>query len=617
MLPTGPLRADQVASTEQPPLRLLAFDGGGVRGISSLYILQAIMAKVSKDPDVKPCKYFDMMCGTSTGGLIALMLGRLQMTIPECINLYTSLASDIFSANLPQRTWNFSKSGAYYKPDKFEQGLKKIIKERTGDENASMLDPDTTNKCKVFVVAGRSQNLSAAAEHFRTYRTRFPDPFAGCPIWQAARATSAAPTYLPPITIKNIEFVDGGLRFNNPSILMMGEVNAIFGIDAAGFGIARHIECFLSIGTGMQPNIKIKAEPSNPFGAAAYMKSLVDASVKIMTDTQATHNLMQGLFRSKANFYASRQKLTLKTDKANLEDSKKVTDLVGEKGGELLIKDLGPQISWRTVFLIEYAGPLFIHPLIYYFPRVWYGQDVQHSELQKYVYAFVMLHFLKRELETIFVHRFSHGTMPFRNVFKNSAHYHLLSGLALAFDVYRPKFAANSSYIAGTIRSNESFLWIMTGIWAFAQLSNLHTHLTLRSLRPANTRVRSIPHGYGFSLMSCPNYFFETLGWTVVTAMTGSIAAAVFLAVSTTQMALWAIKKHKNYKKEFGKALRPQKNFKHHHNRFRKQGSTTVMFIPAVTLTPLNQKYVERQRQTFLSKVNALTSLKGPEISRS
>ncbi|KAG6833104.1 hypothetical protein H0H87_011212 [Tephrocybe sp. NHM501043] len=252
-------------------------------------------------------------------------------------------------------------------------------------------------------------------------------------------------------------------------------------------------------------------------------------------------------------FYVARQKLTLKAERASLDDAKKIVEIVGEKGGELQVKDLGAQISWRTVFLIEYGGPLVIHPLIYYFPQIWYGQDVHHSALQKYVYTFVMLHFLKRELETVFVHRFSHGTMPFRNVFKNSAHYHLLSGLALAWDVYRPKFSATSSYVSGTIRSNEKFLWICAGIWTFAELSNLHTHLTLRALRPANSRVRAIPYGYGFSFLSCPNYFFETLGWAVVTMMTGSIASAVFLVVSTTQMILWAIKKHKNYKKEFGK----------------------------------------------------------------
>ncbi|KAG6889009.1 hypothetical protein C0995_004477 [Termitomyces sp. Mi166 len=292
MLPTGPLRADQVATTEERPLRLLSFDGGGVRGISSLYILQAIMAKVSpNNPNVKLCEYFDMICGTSTGGLIAIMLGRLQMTIPECIEVYESLASAIFSADLAEKTLNLSTTGAYYKADNFEEGLKKLIKEKTGDENASMLDPDPTNKCKV-----RAHNLGKRAEHFRAYPNKFPDPFAGCPIWQAARATSAAPMYLPPITINDVEFVDGGISFNNPSILLMGEVNAVF-------GIARHIGCLVSIGTGMQPNITIETQPSDPIEAVDYAKSIIEASIKIMTDCEATDNLMKGLFYGKEDVY--------------------------------------------------------------------------------------------------------------------------------------------------------------------------------------------------------------------------------------------------------------------------------------------------------------------------
>lgn len=77
------------------PLRILAFDGGGVRGISSLCILKEIMAQLSRQythdhPDnaalsLRPSDVFDLICGTSTGGLIALMLGRLQMVfaVPE------------------------------------------------------------------------------------------------------------------------------------------------------------------------------------------------------------------------------------------------------------------------------------------------------------------------------------------------------------------------------------------------------------------------------------------------------------------------------------------------------------------------------------------------------
>ena len=48
--------------------------------------------------------------------------------------------------------------------------------------------------------------------------------------------------------------------------------------------------------------------------------------------------------------------------------------------------------------------------------------------------------------------------------------------------------------------------------------------MTLRSLRSPGTRTRAIPYGYGFSLVSCPNYFFEILAWTVITTITNSIA---------------------------------------------------------------------------------------------
>ena len=50
----------------------------------------------------------------------------------------------------------------------------------------------------------------------------------------------------------------------------------------------------------------------------------------------------------------------------------------------------------------------------------------------------IVLHFLKRELETLFVHRFSLATMPFLNVFKNSAHYWLFSGVLIAYFTYSP-----------------------------------------------------------------------------------------------------------------------------------------------------------------------------------
>src|SRR5579859_3608335 len=65
--------------------RLLSIDGGGVRGLSALIILREIMEEIMRREEMTrtplPCEYFDLIGGTSTGGLIAIMLGRLRMVL--------------------------------------------------------------------------------------------------------------------------------------------------------------------------------------------------------------------------------------------------------------------------------------------------------------------------------------------------------------------------------------------------------------------------------------------------------------------------------------------------------------------------------------------------------
>jgi patatin-like phospholipase/acyl hydrolase len=73
------------------PLRILVLDGGGVRGLSEVLILKFLMLRLRHEErkakqrlsDLpSPWKHFDLICGTSTGGLLALMLGRLRLVIP-------------------------------------------------------------------------------------------------------------------------------------------------------------------------------------------------------------------------------------------------------------------------------------------------------------------------------------------------------------------------------------------------------------------------------------------------------------------------------------------------------------------------------------------------------
>jgi very-long-chain enoyl-CoA reductase len=81
------------------------------------------------------------------------------------------------------------------------------------------------------------------------------------------------------------------------------------------------------------------------------------------------------------------------------------------------VRDLGPQINYRAVYVIEYAGPLLIWPLIRW---------IIHPNAAEFITcagAMWTFHYGKRILESLFVHSFSHGTMALFNLFKNCAYY--------------------------------------------------------------------------------------------------------------------------------------------------------------------------------------------------
>ncbi|KAJ3191034.1 3-oxo-5a-steroid 4- dehydrogenase [Irineochytrium annulatum] len=244
----------------------------------------------------------------------------------------------------------------------------------------------------------------------------------------------------------------------------------------------------------------------------------------------------------------NRQRLTYGDKNAVLERGLSLKSYGIKDGDTVVFKDLGPQLGWSTVFLIEYLGPLLIHPLVYYNQKLIYGKEAPKTTIQFLTLVMVVVHFLKREYETLFIHRFSNATMPFRNLPKNCFHYWILSGVILALVIYRPGFEVG---LLGGVTS-DTFVYPLLGFFIYAEVSNFITHQILSNLRPPGSRVRKIPHGYGFDYCTCPNYFYECLAWLAVAVLTGSIAAWGFLAVSFGQMYLWAVKKHKRYIEEFG-----------------------------------------------------------------
>jgi patatin-like phospholipase/acyl hydrolase len=128
-------------------VRLLVLDGGGVRGLSSLMILRRLMAVVDPDAPPRPCDYFDMIGGTSTGGLIAIMLGRLRMTIDECIDAYTTLSDRVFEKKSHRVDIIKGRLQGRFDSTALELAVKNILAGRGLGEDALLKDIDS--HCKV------------------------------------------------------------------------------------------------------------------------------------------------------------------------------------------------------------------------------------------------------------------------------------------------------------------------------------------------------------------------------------------------------------------------------------------------------------------------------------
>ncbi|KAI3332970.1 FabD/lysophospholipase-like protein [Ustulina deusta] len=227
-------------------LRLLSLDGGGIRGVSSLMILRRLMATVTPGSSPKPCDYFDMIGGTSTGGLIAIMLGRLGMTVDECIEAYVSLSDRVFEKKSHRVKINGKLQGRYDKTE-LERAIKEILIKRGLPEDALLKDVDAA--CKVFVCAtSKETGDTTCLTNYHSLRQDNSDLLDVTTIWEAGRATSAATTFFEPIAIGPFheKFVDGALGANNPIFEMWNQAQDVWGDE-----LDKKLECLVSIGTGL------------------------------------------------------------------------------------------------------------------------------------------------------------------------------------------------------------------------------------------------------------------------------------------------------------------------------------------------------------------------------
>jgi len=247
------------------------------------------------------------------------------------------------------------------------------------------------------------------------------------------------------------------------------------------------------------------------------------------------------------SWYRDRQSLRLEKKGKSLKDSETLTGLGLSSDCTLFFKDLGPQVGWSTVFVAEYAGPLFIYLLFYLRPSILYeNSSAPVSKVVHYAAFCHTFHYAKRILETLFVHRFSHSTMPLRNLFKNCTYYWGFAAF-MAYFINHPLYTA----------PGETQVLVSLAFFAICEVGNFSIHILLKNLRPAGSKERKIPFPDGnpltnlFNFVSCPNYTYEVGAWLSFGLMTQCLAVILFMICGFAQMTVWAKGKHRRYKSEF------------------------------------------------------------------
>ncbi|KAH7392276.1 acyl transferase/acyl hydrolase/lysophospholipase [Phaeosphaeria sp. MPI-PUGE-AT-0046c] len=247
------------------------------------------------EDELLPCHYFDYMYGTSTGGLISVMLARLRMTIPQCLEIYRRVGHELFGHRR-----NILPLATKYHHKPLEKAVQEIVaqyckqhEECDGNDwhpwhpevenldasvstvktqhssvanSATWSSTRSTSKpteriCQSICLTATHSGQIGEAYLLRSYSLRYSQETPAwtikynegadkLKIWQVTRATSAAPFYFDMLVadVKNerMGFKDGGIRENNPSFAAYSEHGSMHGDD-------RDPGLLLSIGTG-RPN---------------------------------------------------------------------------------------------------------------------------------------------------------------------------------------------------------------------------------------------------------------------------------------------------------------------------------------------------------------------------
>jgi uncharacterized protein len=206
----------------EPRFRILSIDGGGIKGVFPAAFLAALQERIPLPVN----RYFDLIVGTSTGGIIALGLG-LGLAASQLVEFYVSKGPIIFPA-FSRTLWgkcrNLFKSR--YDNQALRTALIDVFHDMTLGDSATRL-----------VIPSFNSNSGDIHVYKTPHNPRLEMDFAVKAV-DVALATSAAPVYLPPhVSPEGIPFLDGGLWANNPTGLAVVEAVATLNVERSNIEV--------------------------------------------------------------------------------------------------------------------------------------------------------------------------------------------------------------------------------------------------------------------------------------------------------------------------------------------------------------------------------------------
>jgi uncharacterized protein len=240
----------------QQHVKILSIDGGGIRGIVPAMILSALQQRIGKDL----AQVFDLIAGTSTGGIIALGIGTAAnngkpYSPDELLNMYVENGPAIFKKNLltPAHEVLLPK----YSPDALQTTLVEFFEK-------------TLFSTALTPLLISSYDLQGEQPFFFKSHFIAAWPNYDWEIVSIARSTSAAPTYFPPYHLtkgkEDYALVDGGVFVNNPAMAAYAEARNLYP-DATKFTV-------LSVGTGDRQDA-ISYAAAKEWGLVGWAKQIV------------------------------------------------------------------------------------------------------------------------------------------------------------------------------------------------------------------------------------------------------------------------------------------------------------------------------------------------------